>query len=143
MLSPLPHNPAGARSAHNDLVPRLDQISNRLLELSQHDIEAYRGVIDARKAGASPEDMARAYQRAAEVPLASAEVAAEGLELAVEVSKRAWEMTSSDLAVGNDLLQSGLSGALGNVEVNLPDLKGDTAARIERRYQELRSRSAR
>jgi len=55
-----------------------------------------------------------------------------------EVSRRAWEMTASDLAVGSELLQTGLSGALGNVVINLPELQGDAAARIEAAYQALR-----
>lgn len=130
------------KSALNDLVPKLDQLSMRLLDLSQQDIEAYRGVIEARKAGASSAEMARAYERAAEVPLTAASTAAEALRLATEVSRRAWEMAASDLAVGNDLLQSGLSGALGNVEVNLPELSGESAARIEQRYQELRGKGS-
>ena len=49
-------------------------------------------------------------------------------------------MTASDLAVGSELLQTGLSGALGNVAINLPELEGDAAARIERTYRQLRAR---
>ncbi|MEA2667719.1 MAG: hypothetical protein QOJ33_653, partial [Chloroflexota bacterium] len=55
-----------------------------------------------------------------------------------EVSRRAWEMTASDLAVGSELLQTGLSGALGNVAINLPELRGDAAVRVEAAYRALR-----
>jgi methenyltetrahydrofolate cyclohydrolase len=124
------------------LVPQFDELATRLLELSQADIDAYRAVIDARKSGAKGEALARAYEGAAEVPLEVATEAARGLALLPEVSKRAWEMTASDLAVGSELLETGLSGALGNVAINLPELQGDAAARIERAYLELRSLKA-
>jgi formiminotetrahydrofolate cyclodeaminase len=123
------------RATLNDLVPKIDALTTRLLELSQQDIEAYRSVIDIRKSGAG--DLDAAYQRAADVPLETASTAAQALALGKEVSQRAWGMTASDLTVGSDLLQAGLRGALGNVEINLPEIKGEAAARIERRYQEL------
>jgi formiminotetrahydrofolate cyclodeaminase len=125
-----------------DLAPQFDQLAARLLELSQEDIDAYRAVIDARKAGAQGEALGQTYERAAEVPLAAATAAARGLALLPEVSKRAWEMTASDLAVGSELLETGLAGALGNVAINLPELQGEAAARIERAYLELRSQKA-
>lgn len=124
------------------VVPELDQLATRLLELSQDDIDAYRAVIDARKSGAQGEALAAAYERAAEVPLATARAVARALVLLPEVSKRAWQMTASDLAVGSELLHTGLAGALGNVAVNLPELRGDAAARIERAYLELRAMKA-
>jgi len=126
----------------NEVVPQLDRLADRLLDLSQADIEAYRGVIEARKGGASAAEMGRAYERAAEVPLMTAQSAAEALRLSQEVSRRAWDMTASDLAVGTELLQAGFGGALGNVEINLPELSGDAASRIEHQYQALRTAGA-
>jgi len=130
------------REVLSGLVPELDQLAAHLLELSQDDIDAYRAVIDARKSGAEGEALARAYVRAAEVPLAVATASARGVALVSEVSKRAWEMTASDLAVGSELLQTGFAGALGNVAINLPELRGDAAARIERAYLALRALKA-
>jgi len=130
------------REVLTGLVPEFDKLAARLLELSQDDIDAYRAVIDARKSGAQGGAMGRAYERAAEVPLATATAAARGLALLPEVSKRAWEMTASDLAVGSELLETGFAGALGNVAINLPELEGDAAARIERAYLELRGLKA-
>ena len=121
------------------LVPELDQLAARLLELSQDDIDAYRAVIEARKSREHAEALARAYERAAEVPLTTATAAARGIALVPEVSKRAWEMVASDLAVGSELLETGFAGALGNVAINLPELRGDAAVRIERAYLELRT----
>src|SRR5438445_5524715 len=93
------------------LASELDRLAARLLELSQEDIDAYRAVIEARKSGTKGEALARAYQRAAEVPLEAATAASRAIALLPEVSRRAWEMTASDLAVGSELLQSRLSGA--------------------------------
>lgn len=125
------------RAALEAVVPELDELANRLLDLSQDDIDAYRAVIEARKAGRDGAELDRAYERAAEVPLATAAAADRGLTLAVDVSKHAWEMVASDLAAANRLLQAGLDGALANVAVNLPELKGAPAERVERRYREL------
>jgi formiminotetrahydrofolate cyclodeaminase len=127
------------RAALESLHPELDQLADQLLDLSQQDIEAYRAVIDARKSGAPAADLARAYERAAEVPLAVASAAARALAVAGETSKRAWEMTASDLAVGTELLEAGFHGGLGNVAINLPELQGEAAIRIERAYQRLRA----
>jgi formiminotetrahydrofolate cyclodeaminase len=126
------------REALVSRVPELDRLAARLLELSQDDIDAYRAVIEARKSGATSEALARAYERAAEVPLETATAASRAIALLPEVSRRAWEITASDLAVGSELLQTGLSGALGNVAINLPELQGDAAARIEAAYRALR-----
>jgi methenyltetrahydrofolate cyclohydrolase len=130
------------REVLTGLVPELDQLAARLLELSQDDIDAYRAVIEARKSGAQGEALERTYERAAEVPLATATAAARGLALLPQVSKRAWEVTASDLAVGSELLETGFHGALGNVAINLPELRGEAAARVERAYGELRSLKA-
>jgi formiminotetrahydrofolate cyclodeaminase len=126
------------RELLTSLVPELDQLASRLVGLSQEDVDAYRAVIDARKSGAAGPSLARAYQRAAEVPLEVATVASRAIAMLPEVSRRAWEMTASDLAVGSELLHTSLSGALGNVAINLPELQGDAAARIEAAYQALR-----
>lgn len=126
------------RERLTSLVPELDQLAARLLELSEQDIQAYRAVIEARKSGDRGEALAQAYERAAEVPLEVATATSRAIALLPEVSRRAWEMTASDLAVGSELLQTGLSGALGNVAINLPELRGDAAARIEAGYRKLR-----
>jgi len=126
------------REVLTGLVPDLDRLAARLLELSQEDIDAYRAVIEARKTGAKGETLARAYERAAEVPLEAGRATARAIALLPEVSRRAWEMTASDLAVGSELLETGLSGALGNVAINLPELRGDAAVRVEAAYRALR-----
>lgn len=127
------------RRTLTELVPTIDALSDRLVELSQQDIEAYRSVIDSRKGNLPPDALARAYERAAEVPLETAEAVQDCIGLAAEVSRRAWEMTASDLAVGSQLLQTAMGGALANVAINLPELKGEVAQRIEARYLQLRS----
>jgi methenyltetrahydrofolate cyclohydrolase len=125
--------------ALTQIVPKIDGLSERLVELSQQDIEAYRGVIESRKNKLPPDAVERAYERAAEVPLQTAEAVQECIGLAAEVARHAWEMTASDLAVGSQLLQTAMGGALANVAINLPELKAEAAQRIEGRYQRLRS----
>jgi methenyltetrahydrofolate cyclohydrolase len=125
------------------VVPELDALAARLLDLSQEDIDAYRAVIDSRKSGGSRDDLQRRYEHAAEVPLATASAATRGLALGIEVSRQAWEMTASDLAAATELLETGLSAALGNVAINLPELSAEAAARIEPLYRELRARQPR
>lgn len=125
------------RLALNQAVPELDQLASRLLDLGQEDIDAYRAVIEARKTHQAEAAVEEAYERAAEVPLATATAAARALAIASDVSQHAWEMVASDLSTANRLLQAGLDGALANVAVNLPELKGEAAARIERAYRAL------
>ena len=129
-----------ARHSLTGVVPELDQLAATLADLSQQDIDAYRAVIDARKSGGDADRLAQAYEHAAEVPLRTAMAASRGISLGIEISKHAWEMIASDLAVGSELLETGLAGALGNVAINLPELSPQAVARIEPRYRELRER---
>jgi len=125
------------RQALVDALPELEQLRIDLLRLSQEDIDAYRAVLDSRKAGAEPSIIARAIERAATVPLETARAAARARAISHDVGAKAWSMTRSDWQVGRDLLTTGLRGALANVEVNLPDLQGEAHDRIERAYREL------
>lgn len=123
-----------------DLVPELDELRARLGKLSQDDIDAYRGVIEARKRAASPAELERAYLHAAEVPLETARAADRGLSIYTEVSRGAWEMTRSDLDAGQSLLLLALKVALANVSVNLPELGAETRSRVEPAYTEMMAR---
>jgi formiminotetrahydrofolate cyclodeaminase len=120
-----------------DSVPELERLRADLVTLSQEDIDAYRAVLDGRKAGADATVMARAIERAAMVPLETARAAARARAISDDVGARAWSMTRSDWQVGRDLLTTGLRGALANVEVNLPDIQGEARDRIERAFREL------
>jgi methenyltetrahydrofolate cyclohydrolase len=120
-----------------DAVPELEQLRTDLVRLSQDDIDAYRAVLDCRKAGAEATVIGRAIERAATVPLETARAAARARTISDGVGARAWSMTRSDWQVGRDLLTTGLRGALANVEVNLPDLRGEVHDRIERAYREV------
>ena len=131
---------AADRSRLLELLPELDQLRDRLGRLAQDDIDAYRGVIDARKRGAAPVELEHAYLRAAEVPLETAQASDRGLSIFTEVSRHAWEMTRSDLDAGQALLLVALKVALANVSVNLPELGSETRARVEPAYTRLMSR---
>jgi formiminotetrahydrofolate cyclodeaminase len=123
-----------------EILPALDQLRADLGRLSQDDIDAYRGVIEARKRRADAAELERAFTYAAEVPLETARAAERGLELYTEVSKQAWEMTRSDLDAGAALLEVGVRVALANVAVNLPELAGQNRLRLELAYEELAAR---
>jgi formiminotetrahydrofolate cyclodeaminase len=115
----------------------LDALRSDLGRLSQEDIDAYRAVLDLRKAHGDAAALDAAIERAATVPLETAQAAARGRAISEDVVRRAWAMTRSDVEVGRDLLGTALRGALANVEVNLPDLHGEAHDRIDRAYREL------
>ena len=119
------------------LWPELDRLVQDLAELSQKDIDAYRAVIETRRRAGGDDELGHAYERAAEVPLETASLATRGLEIAADISLRAWNVTASDLAAGTELLQTGRDAALANVAVNLPELPAAAASRIERAYRAL------
>ncbi len=123
------------------LVPELDRLRGRLLQLSQDDIDAYQAVLDARKRRAPPDELAQASARAADVPLQTATACDQALSLFSEVSPRAWQMTRSDLDAGGALLRVGLQAALANVAANLPDLDQATGARIAGAHAALQAKN--
>jgi formiminotetrahydrofolate cyclodeaminase len=46
-------------------------------------------------------------------------------------------MVASDYETGYLLLQTGFKGAMANAAINLPELSGDTRARLDREYESL------
>jgi formiminotetrahydrofolate cyclodeaminase len=83
---------------------------------------------------------------ATEVPLATAELAAEGLGLAGELAEMALSRTASDQLVAAHLLRAGLEGGLSTIAFNLGRMaagpvRDDLAARA-RRLDEARQAAA-
>ena len=133
-------DPAGAELLQQ-LATEAGRLMDRLLELSQEDIDAYRAVVRTRRE--RPDDgeaLARAWERAAEVPLASAQASAQAIQLHRRLQPLAWSMTASDAEAAGLLLAAGLRGALANVAVNLPELRGEARRRIEAAYESLKVR---
>ena len=121
------------------LAPEADRLMERLLELGQQDIDAYRAVVVTRRERPDAGDvLARALERAAEVPLEAAQASLEAIDLHRRLQPLAWSMTASDAEAAGLLLAAGLRAALANVAVNLPDLQGEARRRLEAGYQAVK-----
>jgi glutamate formiminotransferase/formiminotetrahydrofolate cyclodeaminase len=120
-----PHE-AELRELRDAAVARL-QLLQRLAE---QDAAAYEGVVTARRLPKDTEEqratrdgqLARAMVAAAEVPLRTAEVAAEVLDLAHRIAPIGNPNAVSDAGVGAQLASAAVRGAVLNVRINLPYL---------------------
>ncbi|HEX2372589.1 MAG TPA: cyclodeaminase/cyclohydrolase family protein [Actinomycetota bacterium] len=126
------------------LAGQADRLRAALVEQERTDAGAYeRMVATVRAARATEGDpgAARAAEAArtdaTEVPLATAELAADGLGLAAELAGMALARTASDQLVAAHLLRAGLEGGLSTVAFNLRRMaagpvRDDLAARAGR-----------
>lgn len=127
-----PHEPAlrqlrDGAVAHRDL----------LLRLAEQDAAAYQAVVTARRLPKETDEqratrsaeLARAMIAAAEVPLRTAEVAVEVLDLAHRIAPIGNPNAVSDAGVGGQLASAAVHGAILNVRINLPYLPADSALR--------------
>lgn len=113
------------------------QRRDTLLELAEEDAAAYGSVMRARRlpkeTEADREARARALRtamvEAARVPLRTAEVAAEVLELAQTIAPIVNRNAVSDAGVAAQLAAAAVRGALLNVRINLPHLPADEPLR--------------
>ncbi len=109
-----------------------------LLDLAEADAAAYRSVVTARRMPkqTDPEREARsaalrdAMLQAAGVPLRTATVASEVLELAERIAPIGNSNAVSDAGVAAQLAAAALRGALLNVRINLPYLPEDEPLRL-------------
>jgi formiminotetrahydrofolate cyclodeaminase len=150
----------GAGKAEPDAAERLDRLAGEadrlrvvLVEQERTDAGVYeRMVATVRAARATEGDpgAARAAEAAradaTEVPLATAELAADGLALAAELADLGLVRTASDQLVAAHLLRAGLEGGLSTVAFNLRRMaaspaRDDLAARA-RRLEEARRAAA-
>jgi formiminotetrahydrofolate cyclodeaminase len=141
----------GARKAEPDGAGRLDRLAEEadrlratLVEQERTDAGVYeRMVATVRAARATEGDpgATRAAEAArvdaTEVPLATAELAADGLSLAAELAGMGLARTASDQLVAAHLLRAGLEGGLSTVTFNLGRMaagpvRDDLAARAAR-----------
>ena len=130
--------------AHRDLLQRL----------SEEDAAAYDAVVKARRMpketeaerASRSEALGRAMVAAAEVPLRTAEVAAEALELAQRIAPIGNPNAVSDAGVAAQLAGASVRGAVLKIRINLPYLPAgsplrDTAAadadRLERQATDV------
>ena len=141
----------GAGKAEPEAAERLgrlageaDRLRAALVEQERTDAGVYeRMVATVRAARATEGDpgAVRAAEAAradaTEVPLATAELAADGLELAAELAGMALARTASDQLVAAHLLRAGLEGGLSTIAFNLRRMaagpvRDDLAARARR-----------
>jgi methenyltetrahydrofolate cyclohydrolase len=116
----------GAAERLGWLAGEADRLRAALVEQERTDAGAYeRMVATVRAARATDGDpgATRAAEAAradaTEVPLATAELATEGLQLATELADMALARTASDQLVAAHLLRAGLEGGLSTVAFNL------------------------
>jgi formiminotetrahydrofolate cyclodeaminase len=123
----------GARHAEPDAADRLgrladeaDRLRAALVEQERTDAGVYErmvATVRAARATAGDPGATRAAEAAradaTEVPLATAELAAKGLDLAAELADMALVRMASDQLVAAHLLQAGLDGGLSTVAFNL------------------------
>jgi formiminotetrahydrofolate cyclodeaminase len=126
---------AAHEAAINEL--RVSALAHRalLLELAEEDSVAYDSVVRARRLPKESESerevradaLRSAMLDAARVPLRTAVVAAEVLELAERIAPIGNRNAVSDAGVAAQLAAAALRGALLNVRINLPYLPADEA----------------
>ena len=123
----------GARKAEPEAAGRLghlageaDRLRAALVEQERTDADVYERMVATVRASRATEGdpgAARAAEAAradaTEVPLATAELAAEGLGLAGELAGRGLVRTASDQLVAAHLLRAGLEGGLATIAFNL------------------------
>jgi methenyltetrahydrofolate cyclohydrolase len=151
----------GARKAEAAAAERLgwlageaDRLRTALVEQERTDAGAYeRMVASVRAARATDGDpgATRAAEAArvdaTEVPLATAEMAAESLRLAGELAGMGLHRTASDQLVAAHLLQAGLEGGISTVAYNLrrmadSPVRDDLAARAAGLDEDRRAAAA-
>jgi formiminotetrahydrofolate cyclodeaminase len=136
---------APAAAALGDLAADADRLRARLVVNERADADAYeRMVATARAARAAGGDAvaARAAEAAAvaatQVPLATAGLAADGLDLARRIADHRLGRTASDQLTAVQLLLAALAGALATVRFNLAELPDEAVrGRLRARHDEL------
>src|SRR5690606_31140043 len=97
---------------------------------------------DAEKA-ARADAMAAAYEKATSVPLATARLCLQAIELAEEAARTGNRNSASDAGVGALIAKAGLEAAILNVRINLPSVReGAFKAATVAEIAALRSKSA-
>ena len=133
----------GAGKADPETAGRLDRLAGEADRLRAILVEQERTTAGAPGAARAPE---AARADATEVPLATAELAADGLGLAADLAGLGLARTASDQLVAAHLLRAGLEGGRSTVAFNLRRMaagpaRDDLAARA-RRLEEARRAAA-
>jgi len=112
----------GARDEMTAIAIRADELRGRLTGLVTQDIEAYRGLLDARRSR-QPGEAERALRRATEMPLMIARDSQSVLTACETAATRARLSTLSDLGVAAALGWAALEAGALTARTNLGDLQ--------------------
>lgn len=127
----------------------LTRLRDDLIRLAAEDAKAYDLVIEAMRArkenpgGKADEGVQNALERAADVPMATADACLKVLETSVRVAELGARSTSSDVGVAVLLAEAGFKGAAMNVRINakyITDQKFVAVAEKRLRLQEAEVR---
>ena len=124
---------AEAGDAAREIGEAASSLRDELIELTQRDSDAYQAVVTARRLPRETDEqrlararaMSSAIVQAAEVPLRTARVAREALELAGRIAPIGNRNAVSDAGVAALLSAAAIRGAILNVRINLPYLPED------------------
>ena len=125
-------------------------LRDELIQLAERDSDAYQAVVTARRLPRESDEqrsararaMSSAVVQAAEVPLRTARVARQALELAGRIAPIGNRNAVSDAGVAALLAAAAIRGAILNVRINLPYLpedapiRGEAGAEVSRLEQE-------
>ncbi len=130
-----------------DLLQWLEETRSRLLKLSEEDTEAYNQVVLAFRMPKETEEekmerqkaIQKAFKRAAEVPLETAEICSDILEKLEENQEKINLSAYSDWEVAREMSLAALKGALYNVEINMESIKdGEYVDATEEQLQKIK-----
>lgn len=132
----------------NELVPIFQRSREVLIELGGEDEKAYGGYRDAlalpkgsgQEKATRREALQEAILNATAVPLETAELALELIQLVPALTKVSSHHMEADVTVGMALLGACINGSVAMVNANLPSIKDESAreevsARVERLLQ--------
>ncbi|MGH8250747.1 MAG: cyclodeaminase/cyclohydrolase family protein, partial [Steroidobacteraceae bacterium] len=134
MVANLTVGKAGYESAWvplSSLADRAQALKGLLLRAVDDDTKAFDDVLAAMRLPklteaekrARADAIAAAYEKATAVPLATARLCLEAIELAAEAAATGNRNSASDAGVGALLARAGVESALLNVRINLPSVR--------------------
>ncbi len=154
MVANLTVGKAGYESAWaplSSLAERAQGLKAALLRAVDDDTKAFDDVLAAMRLAKATEEqkaarasaIAAAYEKATAVPLATARLCLQALELTEQAAASGNRNSASDAGVGALLAKAGLDAALMNVRINLPSVReGAFKAATLAEIAELQSKSA-
>ena len=154
MVANLTVGKAGYESAWaplSSLAERAQQLKAALLRAVDDDTKAFDDVLAAMRLPKATDEqkaaraaaIAAAYEKATAVPLATARLCLQALELTEQAAASGNRNSTSDAGVGALLAKAGLDAALMNVRINLPSvLEGAFKTATLAEIAELQSKSA-